>query len=77
MCEEEPTKKVETPEPFFELPRFIRRLSWKHLEILGAYERSIAFWSAAAFVYTIYLCDWKVIVAYLPYYNGKFDEKKD
>lgn len=75
MCEEEP-KDVKKSEPLFEVPRFIRRLSWKHLEILGAFERSIAYWTVATIVCTIYMCDWRVIVDYLPYYNSKFEDGK-
>lgn len=50
-------------------------LSKKQLEQLGAFGTSLAVFGAASALFTVYWTDWKAVVAYIPYYNGKFNTK--
>lgn len=34
-----------------------------------------AVYSLAGLVYTIYVCEWKTVLQYVPYYGGKYEDR--
>ncbi|XP_028139690.1 cytochrome b-c1 complex subunit 10 [Diabrotica virgifera virgifera] len=59
------TKLATTPGP----------IGKKHIEIAQQWIGSAAAFGAVAGVTLCYVTDWRVIVDYIPYYNGKFKEQ--
>ncbi|XP_017785961.1 PREDICTED: cytochrome b-c1 complex subunit 10-like [Nicrophorus vespilloides] len=53
----------------------LRSLGKKHLEIATKWVGSATAFGASAGMAVVYMTDWKLILQYLPYYNGKFAEK--
>lgn len=59
---------------FIHLPDFVRKIGPKQISIGISHIPSLIRYSLATFIYITYLCDWKPVLQYLPYYNGKFAE---
>ncbi|CAH1279078.1 unnamed protein product [Diabrotica balteata] len=58
---------------FVEFPN----LGPKHAKILVSFMPSISLFTLAATLCTVYVCEWKDVLQFLPYYSGKYitDEK--
>ncbi|KAL0839582.1 hypothetical protein ABMA28_016272 [Loxostege sticticalis] len=51
-------------------------LGKKQVEQLTAFTATGIFFGLASFVGMVYFTDWRAVVGYLPYYNGKFRGEK-
>lgn len=47
----------------------------KQIEQLSGFTNSAIAYGIGSFITMLYLTDWKVITAYIPYYNGKYKTK--
>ncbi|CAG9862039.1 unnamed protein product [Phyllotreta striolata] len=56
------------------LPGPLRTVGKKHMEIASHWIGSAMFFGATAGVALCYATDWRVVVDYIPFYNGKFKE---
>ncbi|CAH1378212.1 unnamed protein product [Tenebrio molitor] len=61
--------------PALRLPGPLRLIGKKHIEIAQQWLGSAIVFGATAGVGVTYATDWKLILQYLPYYNGKFKEE--
>ncbi|XP_030035724.2 cytochrome b-c1 complex subunit 10 [Manduca sexta] len=50
------------------------RLGKRHMEIAASFASTAVGYGGAAFLTMLYFTDWKVFVANIPYYRGKFKE---
>ncbi|XP_028159777.1 cytochrome b-c1 complex subunit 10-like [Ostrinia nubilalis] len=50
----------------------LRGIGKKHMEMAASFMTSAGGFGGAAFVTLLYFTDWKVFVANIPFYNGKF-----
>lgn len=80
MCDEEEMKCLERESApprssILEKPNFMKKYGWKHVKIISMFGGSMACWSVVMALGTAYFCDWKLILQYIPYYNGKFKEE--
>ncbi|CAH1112619.1 unnamed protein product [Psylliodes chrysocephalus] len=57
------------------LPGPLKAIGKKHIEIASQWVGSAMVFGATAGVTLCYATDWRVIVDYIPYYNGKFKEE--
>lgn len=48
------------------------KLGKRQMEQLGCFTSTAIAYGVGAMITMIYLTDWKTIVGYIPYYNGKF-----
>lgn len=55
-------------------PGLFGKIGPKHVTIFMQFVPSMAFYTAATVITTIYICEWKAVLQYLPYYNGKYNE---
>ncbi|XP_026753288.1 uncharacterized protein LOC113513495 [Galleria mellonella] len=53
------------------------RLGRKHVEIAASFASTAVGFGGAAFVTLLYFTDWKVFVANIPFYRGKFKEVEE
>ncbi|KAG5873229.1 hypothetical protein JTB14_009048 [Gonioctena quinquepunctata] len=58
------------------LPGPLKMFGKKHLEIASQWIGSALVFGATAGVAVVYATDWRVIVDYVPYYNGKFPKEE-
>lgn len=49
----------------------------KHWEQLSAFTASFVGFTTASIISMIYFTDWKVICAYIPFYNKKFTDTSE
>ncbi|RZB39045.1 UCR 6-4kD domain containing protein [Asbolus verrucosus] len=61
--------------PALRLPGPLRLFGKKHVEIATQWVGSAAAFGATAAIGVCYATDWKLILQYLPFYNGKFKEE--
>ncbi|KAF7270738.1 cytochrome b-c1 complex subunit 10-like [Rhynchophorus ferrugineus] len=54
------------------LPGPLGAIGKKHVEILSQWLGTAGAYGATAGVLVCYLTDWRVVVDYIPFYNGKF-----
>ncbi|ENN76443.1 hypothetical protein HUJ04_009167 [Dendroctonus ponderosae] len=76
-CEEiKKTCPEEKPKTFWssmgDYPRPFRTFGPKQFEALSQYKGSVLAYGLATFLGTIYLCEWKAMLQYLPYYIGVY-----
>ncbi|CAG9823433.1 unnamed protein product [Phaedon cochleariae] len=75
-CDEPMKQRSEQKSNFsIESPRFLRLIGPKHIEIFRNYIPSLVIYTAAGTLCTLYFCEWKAVLQYVPFYNGKY--KKD
>lgn len=67
---------LEHNEPVFSMPHFIRVLGSKHYSIFRNYIPSLITYAVCGVIYTVYVTEFKTILQYLPYYNGKYVEQE-
>lgn len=65
------------PQPLFRLPHFLQVIGPKHVNAAKGFIPSMLFYGVASLIGIIYICDWKTVLQYMPYYNGKYPTKKD
>lgn len=59
-------------EPLIDLPHFLRVVGPKHFSILRNFVPSIITYTFATALIITFMTDWKTVLQYLPYYNGKY-----
>ncbi|CAH1115724.1 unnamed protein product [Psylliodes chrysocephalus] len=47
------------------------------IQVFISYLPSIGYFTVAGALCTIYLCEWKSVLQYVPFYGGKYDKKED
>lgn len=58
-------------------PSVFRRIGKKQIEVLSLFSSTIVIYTVAAALCTVYFCEWKAVLQYVPYYGGKYkDEEK-
>lgn len=67
-------KPLEHSEPILDLPHFIKILGPKHYGIFRNYIPSLITYTIATAIFSVYLMEWKAVLQYLPYYNGRYAE---
>ncbi|CAG9770535.1 unnamed protein product [Ceutorhynchus assimilis] len=55
----------------------LRSLGKKQLELAGNWLGSAGVYGATASGLVVYFTDWRVVVDYLPFYNGKFPKEEE
>jgi len=50
------------------------RITQKHIELATKWTPTAMAYGTAASLTLLYLTDWKVVVKYIPFYGGKFQE---
>jgi len=56
------------------MPGILKRFGKKHVEIATQWVGSGMAYGTTAGVAIVYATDWKLLLQYLPFYNGKFVE---
>lgn len=64
-------------EPVIDLPHFIRILGPKHFSIFRNFISSLAIYTVSFAILGIYITDFKTVLQYLPYYNGKYPKPQE
>ncbi|KAF7278142.1 uncharacterized protein LOC143191792 [Rhynchophorus ferrugineus] len=59
---------------FGERPRSFRSLGPRKYEALSQYKASAALYMVTSFLTICYFCEWKAVLQYMPFYNGKYKE---
>ncbi|XP_044256954.1 cytochrome b-c1 complex subunit 10-like [Tribolium madens] len=62
--------------PAVRLPGPLRLIGKKHIEIASQWIGSAIAFGATAGVGITYATDWKLVLQFMPYYNGKFKEEE-
>ncbi|CAG9762949.1 unnamed protein product [Ceutorhynchus assimilis] len=52
----------------------LRPFGERHVKVLKLYKNSFISYSVATFLATIYICEWKDVLQYLPFYGSKYKE---
>lgn len=68
------TKPLQHSTPVLDLPHFIRILGPKHFAIFRSYIPSLIIYGITTVIYTVYITEFKTVLQYLPYYNGRYVE---
>ncbi|RZC37796.1 UCR 6-4kD domain containing protein [Asbolus verrucosus] len=68
--------------PIVEFPHMLRIIGPKHIKIMMQFVPSAIIYSITSLILLTYMSEWKTVLQYLPYYNGKYyvestDSKKD
>ncbi|KAJ3665067.1 hypothetical protein Zmor_000581 [Zophobas morio] len=63
--------------PVLEFPHFLRVIGPNQIKILMGFVPSAICYSLASLVLVVYLTDWRPVVRYLPYYNGRFADEDE
>lgn len=66
-------KPLAYSDPIIDLPHFIRILGPKHFSIFRNFIPSLIIYTIAMTAATMYITDFKTVLQYLPYYNGKYE----
>jgi len=56
------------------MPGLFRRFGKRHVEIMTQWLGPAATYGATAGIAVVYATDWKLILQFVPFYNGKFAE---
>lgn len=59
---------------YLKSPKFLRNIGPKQIEIFKRFIPSKLAYTFAFVLYATYLCEWRDVLQYLPYYNGKYKE---
>ena len=54
----------------------LRAFGRKHIELLSAWTPTAATFGATAGAALVYFTDWKLVLQYVPYINGKFKSEE-
>lgn len=63
----------ERGEPLLQLPHSLRIIGPKHVKILMQFLPSAVVYSVTSLILVTYVSDWKTVLQYVPYYNGKYN----
>ncbi|XP_030746022.1 uncharacterized protein LOC115874866 [Sitophilus oryzae] len=72
-------KKCDKPKNLYqeyigEYPAFIRTFGPKQYEAMSHYKVTFAAYGVASLLSICYICEWKAVLQYLPFYNGKYTD---
>lgn len=63
-------------EPLVEFPHFLRVIGPKQIRIAMFYIPSAICYTISSLILATYTCEWKDVLQYMPYYNGKYQPKE-
>lgn len=69
--------KITNQNLIFKIPNFLRKIVPKHVNILKQFMPSVLCFGVTSFLFVSYISDWRAILQYLPYYNGKYELQAD
>lgn len=72
------TKTSKRPNEFYRNPRnlsFFNKIGPKQIESFKCFIPSMICYTIATVLCTAYVCEWRDVLQYLPYYRGKYNEE--
>lgn len=72
----EAAKHASYSAPVFEFPHILRIIGPKHIKIMMNFVPTAIFYSLTSLILLTYMAEWRTVLQYLPYYNGKYVEEK-
>ncbi|EEZ99280.1 hypothetical protein TcasGA2_TC001125 [Tribolium castaneum] len=62
--------------PLLEFPHFLRMIGPKHIRVLMAFVPSAICYTFTSLILVTYMSEWKTVLQYFPYYNGKYQTEE-